>query len=162
VAVGLLVALAALAGAEVVDGEVGDDAVDPGVGAPAGVEAGAVVPHAEEGDLDDVAGFFEVAEDAVGDLEEGGGLALDELVEGALVAPAQAFEDFEVGGGVPPLALVALAVDEPGHRYRQGRFLPGCLRRRSAPRLGSPLPGAHAAGDLRRAEGIPPRWETAL
>src|SRR6185503_11261235 len=119
VAVGLVVALAALARAQVVDREVGDDAVDPGVGAPAGVEARAVLPHAEEGDLDDVAGLLEVAEHAEGHLQQGRGLALHQLVEGALVAGAQPLEQLEVGRGVPTLAFVALAEDQPGHRYRQ-------------------------------------------
>src|SRR4029078_4803039 len=96
-----------------------DDAVEPGVWAPAGVETRAVLPHAEEGDLDDVARLLDVAEDAEGDLEQGGCLALNELAAGPLASRPQAFEQLEVGRGVPTLALVALAEDQPGHRYRQ-------------------------------------------
>src|SRR4029079_12713239 len=84
-------------------------------------EARAVLPHAEEGDLHHVARLLDVAEDAERHLEQGRGLALDQLVEVPLTAGPQAFQQLEVRRGVPTLALVALAEDQPGHRYRQGQ-----------------------------------------
>ena len=134
-------ALAAATGAQQVDRDVGGDAEDPGVGLPPRVVLAAALPDAQQRDLDHVAGFLEVAEDAVDDLEQRLGLARHQLVEGERVVVAQTFHQRDVVLFRPAGAGASLGVSELWQLVSPQGHTNGCERHVQIRRLTGARPG---------------------